>query len=165
MNNYIHRLFCLVWIFLPCDNVPEAELYDCGSVPSAEELLSLFCYSSRESAIIVYIQISTYILAFWSNTAFDFAFVNIQLLVSENYAVTPNHGLRQWQFREFVNSWTMAETAYWYTNYGCVFNFDLKKNHLILWINSAKFFFHKFVLKIDKTTILINSIVLHHIIV
>lgn len=71
---------------MPCDNVPEAELYDCGSVPSAEELLSLFCYSSRESAIIIYIQISTFILAFWSNIAFGFAFVNIQLLVSEIYA-------------------------------------------------------------------------------
>lgn len=152
----LHRLFCLVWIFLPCDNVP-------GSVPSAEELLSLFCYSSRESAIIVYIQISTYILAFWSNIAFGFAFVNIQLLVSENYA-DPEPWLETMTVQrvcEFLDN----GSAYWYTNYGCVFNFDLKKNHLILWINSAKFFFHKFVLKIDKTTILINFIVLHHIIV
>lgn len=159
----LHRLFSLVWIFLPCDNVPEAELYDCGSVPSAEELLSLFCYSSRESAIIVYIQISTYILAFWSNIAFGFAFVNIQLLVSENYA-DPEPWLETMTVQrvcEFLDN----GSAYWYTNYGCVFNFDIKKNHLILWINSAKFFFSKFVLKIDKTTILINSIVLHHIIV
>lgn len=159
----LHRLFCLVWIFLPCDNVPEAELYDCGSVPSAEELLSLFCYSSRESAIIIYIQISTYILAFWSNIAFGFAFVNIQLLVSENYA-DPEPQLETMTVQrvcEFLDN----GSAYWYTNYGCVFNFDFKKTHLILWINSAKKNFQKFVLKIDKTTILINSIVLHHIIV
>lgn len=117
----LHRLFCLVWIFLPCDNVPEAELYDCGSVPSAEELLSLFCYSSRESAIIVYIQISTYILAFWSNIAF----VNIQLLVSENYA-DPEPWLETMTVQR-VCKFLDNGSAYWYTNYGCVFNFDFKK--------------------------------------
>lgn len=54
--------------------------------------------------------------------------------------------------------------VYWYINYGCVFNFDLK-NYLILWINFVKFFFYKFVLKIDKIIILINFIVLYYIIV
>lgn len=55
--------------------------------------------------------------------------------------------------------------VYWYINYGCVFNFDLKKNYLILWINFVKFFFYKFVLKIDKIIILINFMVLYYIIV
>lgn len=74
-------------------------------------------------------------LAFWSNIAFDFAFVNIQLLVSENYADS-----KPWletMTVERVCEFLDNGSAYRYTNYGCVFNFDLKK-HLILWINSAK---------------------------
>lgn len=124
----LHRLFCLVWIFLPCDNVPEAELYDRGSVPSAEELLSLFCYSSRESAIIIYIQISTYMLAFWSNIAFDLPLSIFSYWVSEN-CDDPEPLLETITVQrvcEFLDN----GSAYWYTNYGCVFNFDLKKKPL-----------------------------------
>lgn len=159
MNNYTDYSvwsgsFCHVTMFLRLN---------CTTADQSPVLKNCSPFSVRESAIIIYIQISTYILAFWSNIAFGFAFVNIQLLVSENYA-DPEPWLETMTVQrvcEFLDN----GSAYWYTNYGCVFNFDLKKNHLILWINSAKKKFQKFVLKIDKTTILINSIVLHHIIV
>lgn len=129
MNNYTDYSvwsgsFCHVTMFLRLN---------CTTADQSPVLKN--CYSSQESAIIVYIQISTYILAFWSNIAFDFAFVNIQLLVSENYA-DPEPWLETMTV-ERVCEFLDNGSAYRYTNYGCVFNFDLK-NHLILWINSAK---------------------------
>lgn len=160
----MNRLFCLVWIFLPCDNVPEAELNDCGSVPSAEELLSLFCYSSRESAIIIY--------PVYTDQYFYIGFLVQYCLwfCLCQYSATGKWELcwlqtMAWDNDSWEGLWILGQ---WlcllvYKLWLC-FQFWFKKP-LNFVDQLCKKKFPKFVLKIDKTTILINSIVLHHIIV